>query len=91
VQDVSGTEVKGGIGWRGRGNEVPSKTLEELADGRIGLVDKRRMIGLRKTVTHLLNWMMRLSRSAVLEASVFSSLRQHAYLSQQLNRMETKK
>jgi len=33
-----------------------SKTLEELAIGSVGLVDEKRMIGLRKTVTHLLNW-----------------------------------
>jgi hypothetical protein len=55
VQDVSGTEVKSGVGWRGRGNEVPGKTLEELGIGRIGLIDERRVIGSRKKVTHLLN------------------------------------
>jgi PHS family inorganic phosphate transporter-like MFS transporter len=37
VQDVSATEVKGGVGRRDRRYEVPSKTLEELAIGRIGL------------------------------------------------------
>jgi MFS transporter, PHS family, inorganic phosphate transporter len=60
VQDVNGPEVKR-IGWRGRCNEVPSKTLKELAIGRIGLVDQRRMIGFQK-VTNLLNWMKRLLR-----------------------------
>jgi MFS transporter, PHS family, inorganic phosphate transporter len=57
VQDVGGTEAKRWIGWRGRGNVVPSKTLEELAIGRIGFIDERRMLGFRKKMAQLLNWM----------------------------------
>jgi PHS family inorganic phosphate transporter-like MFS transporter len=62
VQGVSGTEVNGRIGWGGRGSEIPSKTLEELAIGRIGLADEQRMVSLRKKATHLLNGMKRLLR-----------------------------
>jgi hypothetical protein len=55
VQNVSGTEVKRGIGWKGRGSEVPSKTLEDLGIGRIGLIDERSEISSRRKVAHLLN------------------------------------
>jgi PHS family inorganic phosphate transporter-like MFS transporter len=61
LQNVRDAEVERRIGWRGRGNEVPSKALEELGIGRIGLVDERRIIGFRK-VTYLLNWMKKLLR-----------------------------
>lgn len=57
VQNSRGTEIemRKGRKSRHRDYEVPSKSLEELATGMIGLVDERRTVGFRKRGLMLLN------------------------------------
>ena len=67
VQDPRGTEIERRPGRRSRHRdfEVPSKSLEELAIGRIGIVDERRMVGFRKRAVLLLNRTGRAKGSSV--------------------------
>ena len=50
VQDARGSDVqlRRGKKSKSRDYEVPSKSLEELAVGRIGVVDEKKMVGFRK-------------------------------------------
>lgn len=49
LQNPRGTDAEGrGKCGRFRDYEVPSKSLEELAVGRVGVVDEKNMVGLRK-------------------------------------------
>lgn len=61
VQDARGTEVQVRRGRKNkfRDYEVPSKSLEELAVGRVGVTDERRMVGLRKRGARLMSGMGR--------------------------------
>lgn len=61
VQDPRGsdTEPRRGKKSRYRDYEVPSKSLEELAVGLIGVTDEKRIIGFRKKSSLLMNRMGR--------------------------------
>jgi len=50
VQDARGSHVepRRGKKSKSRDYEVPSKSLEELAVGRIGVLDEKRMVGFRR-------------------------------------------
>jgi len=50
VQDARGSDVetRRGKKSKSRDYEVPSKSLEELAVGRIGVLDEKRMVGFRR-------------------------------------------
>jgi PHS family inorganic phosphate transporter-like MFS transporter len=64
VQDPRGTEVEVRRGRKNRFKdyEVPSKSLEELAVGRAGVTDERRMVGFRKRGALLMNGIRRSDR-----------------------------
>lgn len=58
LQNPRGTDMESrGRHSRFRDYEVPSKSLEELAVGRIGVVDEKNMVGLRKRSKLLLGQM----------------------------------
>jgi PHS family inorganic phosphate transporter-like MFS transporter len=64
VQDPRGTEVEVRRGRKNRFKdyEVPSKSLEELAVGRAGVTDERRMVGFRRRGALLMNGIRRSDR-----------------------------
>jgi hypothetical protein len=50
VQDARGTEIPKVRGRKNRFRdwEIPSKSLEELAVGRVGVTDEKRKVGFRR-------------------------------------------
>ena len=64
VQDARGTEIqtRRGRKSRFRDYEVPSKSLEELSFGRVGVTDEKRMVGFRRKSALLMSEISHRSR-----------------------------
>lgn len=69
VQDPRGTDVQVRRGKKNtfRDYEVPSKSLEELAVGRAGVTDERRMVGFRRRGAELMRDIGRADRKSAHE------------------------